>query len=230
MARLTLGVLFAMRLLSTTAVPAHAVAAGSAPAADECESPAPDVWAQGDESGDDAIPLGADVEAGWASLAGPHWGAEEEAEEKAKAGAEAGTEAGTDDGDEAERGDLAAGGEVDETSAEEAFTSAEGPVWATPDAPVYVPPDVPTLIADAALRWGLDQGQMLRVAWCESRWNPGAQGPGGAAGVFQFIPSTWRLASAAVNMGYASPYDPVANIEAASWLMATQGPRHWTCR
>lgn len=103
-------------------------------------------------------------------------------------------------------------------------------VQAPRDVPVYAPYDVPTLITDAAQRWGLDSRQMLRVAWCESRWNPGAQSRAGAAGVFQFIPSTWHLASEAVNMSYASPYDPVANIEAASWLMATQGPRHWTCR
>ncbi|MGH2355225.1 MAG: transglycosylase SLT domain-containing protein [Chloroflexota bacterium] len=91
-------------------------------------------------------------------------------------------------------------------------------------------PDIPTLIVDAAYRWGLDAQQMLRVGWCESRWDPAARGPGGAAGVFQFIPDTWAWASTAVGLGDASPYDARANVEAAAWLMATQGPHHWTCR
>lgn len=90
--------------------------------------------------------------------------------------------------------------------------------------------DVPELIIDASHRYGLDPERMLRVAWCESRWNPNAIGPGGASGVFQFMWYTWAWAS--VDAGYvgASPFNPVANIEVASWLMATQGPRHWTCR
>ena len=90
--------------------------------------------------------------------------------------------------------------------------------------------DVPTLIADAANRWGLDPQTMLRIAWCESRWDPNARGPGGAAGVFQIVPQTWSWASAAAGMGGASPFDAAANVETASWLMKAHGPREWSCR
>src|SRR5215204_4335883 len=77
--------------------------------------------------------------------------------------------------------------------------------------------DVPGMITDAAGRWGLDPNQMLRVAWCESKFDPGAYNrSSGASGVFQFIPRTWALASAAVGQAQASPFDPVANVEAAA--------------
>lgn len=92
------------------------------------------------------------------------------------------------------------------------------------------PQHVRDLIIDAAHRWGLNEGVMLRVAWCESRWLPNASNPSGAAGVFQFMPRTWVMASAAVGMAGASPFDARANVEAASWLYRTQGPRHWTCK
>jgi soluble lytic murein transglycosylase-like protein len=91
--------------------------------------------------------------------------------------------------------------------------------------------DVPEMIRDAAGRWGLDPNQMLRVAWCESKFDPGAYNrSSGASGVFQFVPRTWAWASAAVGQAQASPFDPAANVEAAAWLMKTQGARHWTCR
>jgi soluble lytic murein transglycosylase-like protein len=91
--------------------------------------------------------------------------------------------------------------------------------------------DVPGMITDAAGRWGLDPNQMLRVAWCESKFDPGAYNrSSGASGVFQFIPRTWAWASAAVGQAQASPFDAAANVEAAAWLMKTQGPRHWACR
>lgn len=90
--------------------------------------------------------------------------------------------------------------------------------------------DIPALIIQASFRYGLEPDRMLRIAWCESRWNPSAVGRGGATGVFQFMWYTWRWASVAAGYADASPYDPVANIEVASWLMATEGARHWTCR
>lgn len=111
------------------------------------------------------------------------------------------------------------------------LSEATGEGAAPPPATSPPPADVPAMIADAAVRWGLDANQMLRVAWCESKYDPRAyNGRSGASGVFQFIPSTWRWASASVGLANASPFDPQANVEAAAWLMKTQGARHWQCR
>ena len=89
---------------------------------------------------------------------------------------------------------------------------------------------VPGLIAGAAARWGLDVELMLRIGWCESKWNAGARGPADLAGVFQISPETWRWASTAAGFGGASPYDAKANVEVAAWMMETQGIEHWGCQ
>lgn len=90
--------------------------------------------------------------------------------------------------------------------------------------------DVPTLIVAAARRWGVDERTLLRIAWCESRWDPSARGPAGLAGLFQFAPITWGWVSVAVGYAGASPFDVRANAEAAAWLYKTEGPRHWGCK
>ncbi len=90
--------------------------------------------------------------------------------------------------------------------------------------------DVRQLITDAARRWELDEQTMLRVAWCESRYDPNAMGPAGAAGLFQFVPMTWGWVSVRAGYEGASPYDPRANVEAAAWLFKAEGPKHWTCK
>ena len=65
-----------------------------------------------------------------------------------------------------------------------------------------------------------------RIAFCESTYNPYAVNSGsGAAGLFQFMPSTW----AASPWGSQSPFDPVANSQAAAWLYQRYGPRQWDC-
>ncbi len=61
--------------------------------------------------------------------------------------------------------------------------------------------------------------EALVIINCESNGDPDAVNPySGAAGLFQFLPSTW--ASTAPKAGYpdASPYDPEANIASAAWL------------
>lgn len=61
--------------------------------------------------------------------------------------------------------------------------------------------------------------EALRIISCESNGDPDAVNPySGAAGLFQFLPSTW--ASTAPKAGYpeASPYDPEANVASAAWL------------
>lgn len=245
MARLTVGILFAVRLLSPAPLSAQPLPNGPALLSGETE-PATRSWAR------PAVPEADDGAAGaWrdtptvpsvfdsadetvATDDSPDALALATTDDAADALALAVTDGPTDE-DETPTWDIPLdAGEVIALEPQHVLPptgESAQEIGETPqEAPVYAPYDVPTLITDAAQRWGLDSRQMLRVAWCESRWNPGAQSRAGAAGVFQFIPSTWRLASTAVNMSYASPYDPVANIEAASWLMATQGPRHWTCR
>ncbi|MFP4552263.1 MAG: transglycosylase SLT domain-containing protein [Actinomycetota bacterium] len=61
--------------------------------------------------------------------------------------------------------------------------------------------------------------EALRIINCESNGDPDAVNPySGAAGLFQFLPSTW--ASTAPKAGYpeASPHNPEANVASAAWL------------
>lgn len=101
---------------------------------------------------------------------------------------------------------------------------------------VAVPSDSPARAQSAGVEaieygiaMGLPRAWAYRVAWCESRYDPGAYNrSSGASGLFQFIPSTWR----ATPQGRAglSPFDPYANAEAAAWLYRVGGPGHWSCR
>ena len=60
----------------------------------------------------------------------------------------------------------------------------------------------------------------------ESGWDPARQNASSrAAGLAQFVPSTW----AATPQGKQglSPFEPVANIDAAIWLARTKGWTQW---
>jgi hypothetical protein len=71
-----------------------------------------------------------------------------------------------------------------------------------------------------AVDWG------LRVAKCESGYNPNAYNPAGPYyGLFQFLMSTFR----ATPYGSGDIYDPVANSKAAAWKYANGGASAWGC-
>jgi soluble lytic murein transglycosylase-like protein len=93
-------------------------------------------------------------------------------------------------------------------------------------------PDVPGLIADAARRWGLDGARMLRVAWCESKLNPGATSRYGHRGVYQFDGATWRERAplAGFSPDFAEAYDARENVEVAAATFAAGQWWRWTCR
>ena len=99
---------------------------------------------------------------------------------------------------------------------------------ATPAPPPPAPRPIPEIIASAfaplgpgAVAWG------QRIALCESSYNPNAVNPASAAsGLFQFLPSTW----AGTPYAAYSPFDPVANAQAAAWLLKAYGPAQWECR
>jgi len=80
----------------------------------------------------------------------------------------------------------------------------------------------------------------LWVMWCESRGDPEARAfpRSSAAGLFQFIDSTWRTIAPRAGVADADRTDPEANIAAAAWLWEVSGgTRHpsgawgpWSCR
>ncbi len=81
--------------------------------------------------------------------------------------------------------------------------------------------------------------EALAVIQCESKGNTDAVNPvSGAAGLFQFLESTWSWASVEAGFPGASRFDPEANVATAAWLVDAsiqtnhQWGRwgHWECR
>jgi hypothetical protein len=76
-------------------------------------------------------------------------------------------------------------------------------------------------LGDRALQWAIN------VAYCESRYHPNSvNSSSGASGLFQFLPSTWAFTPQHAQ----SPFDPVANANAAAWLYKRDGPSQWQCQ
>jgi cell division septum initiation protein DivIVA len=69
----------------------------------------------------------------------------------------------------------------------------------------------------------------LCVAEAESNFNPLAENPStGAAGVFQFLPSTWVDLSELAGQGGASVFDARANVAVTAWTVAEYGWHPWS--
>jgi Transglycosylase SLT domain len=90
------------------------------------------------------------------------------------------------------------------------------------------PPDIAKIIYDAFSPLGPDAVVWAdRIAYCESRYHPNSVNTdSGAAGLFQFMPGTWG----GTPWASQSPFDPVANAQAAAWLYNRYGPGRWTCQ
>ncbi len=96
-----------------------------------------------------------------------------------------------------------------------------------------IPPggsEIEAIIRDAATAQGADAEQLLRVAYCESRYNPGAYNASGASGLFQFLPSTWAANSVRAGFAGASVFDPVAAANVAAWMFARGQAGQWVCK
>ena len=112
-----------------------------------------------------------------------------------------------------------------------AASARPAPAATAPPAPAaadYPPGSIQDIIVKAfspygptAVAWG------LRVARCESGYNPRAVNPAGPYyGLFQFLASTFR----ATPYGGQDIFDPVANANAAAWKYANGGAGSWGCR
>jgi len=82
-------------------------------------------------------------------------------------------------------------------------------------------PDVPDGAItpyDEVLRWtgrteGIDWRLLASLMYEESRFDPEAVGPGGSAGLFQFMPKTWG------DLDYEDPHHPGEAVEAGGWYL-----------
>ena len=93
------------------------------------------------------------------------------------------------------------------------------------------PADIEAIIRAAAAKYGVDAETLLRVAYCESRYDPLAyNGVLGASGLFQIIPGTWRANSGPAGYAGASVWDPVANANVAAWMFSTGKSGQWACK
>lgn len=94
---------------------------------------------------------------------------------------------------------------------------------ATREAPP--PPRIDRHLHAAAARYHADYPWLVRVSWCESRWNPRAIGHG-SVGLFQFLPSTWQTTP----YRRYSIFSPWAQAMAAAWMYVHGRAREWVCR
>ena len=93
------------------------------------------------------------------------------------------------------------------------------------------PGEIAAIIQAAADKYGVSAETLLRVAYCESRYDPLAyNGILGASGLFQIIPGTWRANSVRAGYGGASVWDPVANANVAAWMFSQGQARQWACK
>jgi len=97
--------------------------------------------------------------------------------------------------------------------------------------PAPAPADIESVILSAAAAWGADPNQLLRVAWCESRYNPYAvNARSGAAGLFQFMPATWAANSVRAGYAGANVFDAVANANTAAYMFRNGQAAQWSCK
>ncbi len=110
-----------------------------------------------------------------------------------------------------------------------AAQAAPAPSNPAPSAPAPASPSGGSVQGMIEATFGGYAWQALRVAGCESSYNPSAvNSSSGASGVFQFMPATWAGTPYA---GY-SVFNAWANVHAAYWLFQRDGYswREWSCQ
>jgi hypothetical protein len=69
-----------------------------------------------------------------------------------------------------------------------------------------------------------DVNRAIRVAWCQSRFNPTSTDPAtGGTGLFHHLPEFWPPRAEAVGFAGAEPTDPEANVAAAAYAIYEEG-------
>ena len=95
--------------------------------------------------------------------------------------------------------------------------------------------NIQQIIVDAANRYGVDPNRALRIAKCESGFNPNAVNysyneNGYPSGLFQHISGYWGARAAKYGYAGASVFDPVANANVTMGMWRDGAANLWECR
>lgn len=109
----------------------------------------------------------------------------------------------------------------------------------TANASSYSTESIKRMIAEAAVKHGLSPDRMLRIANCESTFNPNAvnknyyAGGGNPSGLYQYLPETWnRIGGRSPygrGAGPSSRFDAQHNINVTMWAFANGYGGEWEC-
>ena len=104
----------------------------------------------------------------------------------------------------------------------------------TASAAPVVSGNIQQIIVDAANRYGVDPNRALRIAKCESGFNPNAVNygyneNGYPSGLFQHISGYWGARAAKYGYAGASVFDPVANANVTMGMWRDGQAGLWEC-
>ena len=109
---------------------------------------------------------------------------------------------------------------------------------ATPkiSAPVSAGGDIQQMIVTAANKYGVSSDRLLRIAKCESGFNPSAKnkgyyaGGGNPTGLFQYLPETWTRYQRKMGVSGWDIYNPQHQAELTAFAFSIGGSGEWECR
>lgn len=88
--------------------------------------------------------------------------------------------------------------------------------------------EVAYALEHASAEYGVSVGCLYRIAYRESRYQPWATNrSSGAAGLMQYLPSTWRWMSQQAGYGGASVYDAWSAAHVTAWAIRNGYLSHW---
>lgn len=88
---------------------------------------------------------------------------------------------------------------------------------------------IKVLIKEEAINANEDPVEFLRIADCESEFDPYAHNRSGSAGLYQFLPDTWNKVRNLLQDRSLDVYNPVDNIKGFIVWRKFAGKSQWVC-
>ena len=91
--------------------------------------------------------------------------------------------------------------------------------------------EIIALIRDYSIKYNVDPERSIRIAKCESGFNPLAKSKTGKfKGLFQFMNSTWVANAKRLSLENPDVFNPEHNIQIATWMFSQNQYSQWGCK